>query len=76
MDVSEVLKTWAPLDLTLGLDLKDAAHLYKPAAERDKPKKGKKRAVDQENQEDWGDIGIKMELPSEDDDDDAPTNGF
>ncbi|KAF2207774.1 hypothetical protein CERZMDRAFT_62520 [Cercospora zeae-maydis SCOH1-5] len=43
-DISEVLKTWAPLDLTLGLELKDAAHLYKPAAERDKPKKGKKRA--------------------------------
>ncbi|KAM3423860.1 DNA-directed RNA polymerase III subunit RPC3 [Cercospora zeina] len=76
-DVFEVLKTWAPLDLTLGLDLKDAAHLYKPAAERDKPKKGKKRAVNQEKPEDWGDIGIKMELPSDDDDGDAhPPNGF
>ncbi|KAI5358000.1 Putative RNA polymerase III Rpc82, C -terminal, winged helix-like DNA-binding domain superfamily [Septoria linicola] len=72
-EIAEVLKTWTPVDLTMGIS--GAAAMYKkPEAERDKSKKGKKRTVPDE---DWGDIGIKMELESEDDEEETqPANGF
>jgi DNA-directed RNA polymerase III subunit RPC3 len=62
-DIADMLKTWAPIDLTLGIA--GAARMYKtPATERDKPKKGKKRVIPDE---DFSDIGIKMEAYSDDD---------
>lgn len=71
-EVVDVLKTWAPFDLTLGI--RGAATMYKaPAAERDKTKKGPKKRVIPE--EDFSDIGIKMEAYSEDDETHG-ANGF
>lgn len=70
-EIADVLKAWAPIDLTLGIS--GAASIYKtPAAERDKPKKGKKRIIPEE---DFSDIGIKMEMYS-DDDEPHEANGF
>lgn len=70
-ETADVLKTWAPFDLTLGI--RGAASMYKtPATERDKTKKGKKRVIPEE---DFSDIGIKMESYS-DDDETHGANGF
>lgn len=70
-EVADVLKTWAPFDLTLGV--RGAASLYRPpATERDKTKKSKKRIIPDE---DFSEIGIKMES-SDDDDEPNGANGF